>query len=314
MSRPRSEVERKRFHSISERSSSCRTHSGRTIGPGRLVFDSATPPRPLDICGFALIVSRETSRSARNSPAVYTLTATIRGALRECELALAQASDFPEAVRTRAFVRKKLGQSAAFVEDLRRYEELTKRDGLTKSWRLRVDSNELALERSPERQIEYLSRILLVEPDSLMARANLASALLRSGKAEEALVEIDVVRKADPELLYASFGKAMILLKLGREEDAVAEMAALVENPRFDEEIELDYQMVMVYPHLIDQYLRRGKNRRCDRGGREGRTTVRPASFLHGEESLRLGPRLHIGNDVAAGTLESGGPRVESRR
>lgn len=210
------------------------------------------------------------------------------GALEECEVALNQKPDFPEAVRTRAFARKKLGLTTGFEDDLKRYETLTRREGLTKSWRLQFDSSAAELERSPERQIECLSRILLVEPESLLARANLASALLRAGRPKDAIAEIDLVRSQDPSLLYARFGRSMILLKLGRGDEALEEMAGLVADQRFDEAIGLDYQMLMVYPQLINEYLKRGSIDKAVAVGEQGVRQSERLSFYGGQNHYAL--------------------------
>ncbi len=205
-------------------------------------------------------------------------------ALCECAAALAINPDFPNAIRTRAMILKELGEAEAAAGDIRRYEQLTQKQGMLDTWRLRSEDSISDSEKAkPEEKIELLKRIVLVDPMDLETRVNLASALFASNQTDEAVEQLDGISKIAPSYLYAKFGRAMIEMKLGQEDKAVREMEAILQDPGFEDSVYDYYMMLHMYPQLLDHYLRVGSIERAIVIGKRGVGEAERLEYYQGQ-------------------------------
>ena len=73
-----------------------------------------------------------------------------------------------------------------------------------------------------DKAVEYYEKYLIIEPNDLSIKSNLALAKARFGKTDDAIKLIDSVIKSDPKLVIALVTKGIILRDLGKKDQALA--------------------------------------------------------------------------------------------
>src|SRR3954447_13343278 len=76
--------------------------------------------------------------------------------------------------------------------------------------------------------VETFRKALALKPDSLRERLNFGLALLRAGKTQEGIAELEKVQKADPKLPHTWFNLGIVFKKQGDSEKATEQFEKMV--------------------------------------------------------------------------------------
>ena len=199
-----------------------------------------------------------------NNPAIQSLRASCHvmwerpgDALEECGSALRIDPDLPDAYRTRVFVRKNLGQTAALNRDMDRCDLLIRHFDPLAASRLHLDVAELLKVGAG---VEELQRSSEADPDDLSMKYDIADRLADSGRTAEALAQCDAILARDPNHLRTRFFRANLLQKR-KDPKAIHEFASLLAHPRVEELFVNNISSLRIFHHLANDHLARGETR-----------------------------------------------------
>ena len=221
----------------------------------RLCVDRSpeNPALRLHLASSLCYVERETPQFQGARPYV--------DALAECNRAVELAPDYAMAYRVRSWIRKASGWAGGVQADIDRHSSLTGRRGQAPS--LGLDF-ELKFQpganyaRQPSNIQDLARKILENDPSDLGTRATLGAMMAMDHQPAAAIAEFDRVLNADPGHLRARYQRASQLLHLDPA-DAIAELASVIDSPRFEELLVEEPMAYRAAYHVANDLMGRGK-------------------------------------------------------
>ncbi len=179
----------------------------------------------------------------------------------ECDRALALDPDFVVAYSTRAMIRRASWQDEGAVADLDRFAVLTRPFGPAGALMLRFQAGLHYGPNYPDdgkALIASTRQILAADPEDPDTRAILAAGLALGGHPADAIAEYDRVLDAEPGHLRARYQRADLRRRVDPARP-IAELASLIEDPRFEELFCEEPTAIRAFHHVAEDLLRRGR-------------------------------------------------------
>ena len=248
-------------------------------------------------------------------------------AQHEIEIAIEQAPDMPEFYRTRARLAPILGETGGLADDLRHFELLSNvlpaGYGDTPSPRGPVPRTMTVGFTAFPSPFPFARRgdtagsertLAEIDPEELVDRADLASAIRKAGEPELAMAELGKVLILDPDHIGARMTRATQAIEARQLDEALLDIEAVVDDPRLLDYLREEPRILAHFrepshPSLISilqiasrHYCATG---RITDGKRIARRAVQLATALDqptGESHYNLA-RAHVRGGVQAGSI-----------
>ena len=224
--------------------------------------------------------------------------ATLDDAESESDRALQLDPDFAEANYTRTLIRQAAGQTEGVRRDIHRFSLLTRATNPTDSLALRFVSRfnygpNVRLQTDADEAL--LRQALIQNPTDEVYRILLARDLGSTNRTAEAIEQYDQILSISPDHLHARFQRAVY----NREQDyagTIAEMAALIDHPRFEETFREHPSMIRAYHHVATDLLKKEKFAEAEAIAQRGLMAVRQSRSLRDD---LIAARKQGGEEIA---------------